>query len=121
MTLELEIKGEVYSFKAGFGFMRELNSKVTTKVDGTKLEEKIGLTYYLAKLRSGDIEALCTILNVANKGQTPRLKVSDLEAYLEDEDTDIDDLFEQVKSFLSKSNVCKQTWQALTEQAQTEK
>lgn len=114
--MELNINGEIYEFKAGFGFMRELNATVTTPVDGLKKEEKIGMTYHFAKLIDGDIETLETILLIMNKGCSPRLKPADLEAYLEDESTDIDELFSQVKDFLSKSNVCKSTMNKLLPQ-----
>lgn len=106
-AIELTIKGEVYKLVAGFGFLREINSKAKVQLDDIKQEKKVGMTLYFANLIEGDVEALADVIDMLNKGQTPRLKRADIEDYIADDDTDIDDLFKTVIDFLSQANVSK--------------
>ena len=48
-----------------------------------------------------------TILYYGNKGQNPRLTEALIEEFIDDPDTDIDDLFEEVMGFLKSSNATK--------------
>ena len=107
--MELTINGKVYNFKAGMGFLRKANKRVTKKVEGTQKEKEIGMALLAAGLIDGDIEDLLTVLNLTNEGQDPRVTMAELEDYIEDESTDIDALFESVLDFLSSANVCKKT------------
>lgn len=105
---ELTIKENVYQFKFGMGFMREINKRVKNQVEGLKgVEQNIGLRFFISAVISGDMEALVEVLNVANFGMTPRVTNGLLDAYLEDEATDIDKLFEDVLDFLKTANVTK--------------
>lgn len=106
-AIELTIKGEVYELVAGFGFLREINSKAKVLLDDIKQEKKVGMTLYFANLIEGDVEALADVIDMLNKGQTPRLKRADIEDYIADDDTDIDELFKTVIDFLSQANVSK--------------
>jgi hypothetical protein len=106
--MELTINGNVYTFNFGFGFMRELDDKVQVPVDDIPgKKEKIGMRYEILQMLNGSVEALVNILNAANKGQDPRLTRGAIEAYLEDPETDIDEVFDTVKDFLSRANVTK--------------
>lgn len=106
--MELTINGNVYKFNFGFGFMKELNDKVRVPVDNIPgKKESIGMRYEIARFLEGSIESLVTILDAANKGQDPRLTRTAIEDYIEDPDTDIDDLSEKVTDFLSKANVTR--------------
>lgn len=105
---ELTIKENVYQFKFGMGFMREINKRVKNQVEGLKgVEQNIGLRFHISSIISGDMEALVEVLNVANFGFSPRVTNGLLDAYLEDEETDIDKLFEDVLDFLKTANVTK--------------
>lgn len=106
--MELTIDGNVYNFNFGYGFMKDLNPKVKQPVDGIPgKSEDVGMRYEIARLLDGNIEALVNILMAANKGQTPRLTQKAMEAFIEDPDTDIDGLFDEVKDFLSRANVTR--------------
>ena len=106
--MELTINGNVYNINFGIAFMRELNKKVTIPVEGIPgKSEQIGLRYEIANFFDGDIESLITLIDIGNKGQDPRLTKAAIEAYIEDPDTDIDELFKQVKDFLLSANVTK--------------
>ena len=113
---ELTILGTVYAFNFGMGFMREINKKVSAPVDGLKdVKKEIGLQYMVASILDGDIGALVDVLDCANKGQNPRVTRNLLDADIDDEETDIDALFESVIDFLKKTNATKKVMQAMLE------
>lgn len=104
-TMELEINGEVYAFKAGFAFIREAEPIKKQKQNGT--EQNVGLNFILGSLYDGDVDVLLTTLDLMNKGQTPRVTRAKLEAYIEDCD-DIESLFKDILDFLQSAN-CTRT------------
>lgn len=119
---ELTINDVVYQFNFGMGFMREVNKKVCTPVDGVKdVKKNIGLQYLVASILDGDVEALVEILAAANKGQNPRVTNALLDAYIDDENTDIDKLFEEVIDFLSNANATKKVTEALLKAMEEQK
>lgn len=107
---ELNINNVVYQFHFGMGFMREINKKIGTPVDGLPdVKKNIGLQYYIAGIIDNDLEALVTVLEVANKNQKPRVTPAVLDSYIDDPDTDIDKLFESVLDFLKNANATRKT------------
>ena len=120
--MELTINGQVYQFNFGMGFMREMNKKVSMPVDGVKdAKENIGLRYAVAGIMDGDVEALEDLLLVANKGQNPRATTEILDEYIDDSDTDIDQLFEDTMGFLKNANATKKCVQNLEKTIEEEK
>ena len=118
MKMELTINNEVYGFKFGFGWMREVNSLFKRPMEGFKgKEERVGMQYVIAYIVDGDPEYLITALDLANKGQTPRITRQTLEEYIESDECDIDALFEQVIDFLQSANVSKKVTKAIVEAA----
>lgn len=108
MMFELTINGTNYPFNFGFGFLREVDKKVTVPVEGMKgITQNMGLRFIMARLIDGDVEAIVEVLDIANKGCDPRLTKNVLEAFIEDEGTDIDEVFETVMGFLKKANATK--------------
>lgn len=108
--LELTINEQVYEFNFGMGFMREINKRVGTPVDGLPgIKKNIGLQYYVAGVMDGDVEALVEVLDIANKGHDPRVTKSLLDVYIDDENTDIDEVFGKVMDFLERANATKNT------------
>lgn len=119
---ELTIDNQVYQFRFGMGFLKEMNKRVSVPVEGVKdVNRNVGLRYTVASLIEGDMEMLEDVLDVANKGQNPRLTRAALESYLEDEDTDIDQLFEDVLDFLKKANCTRKTVMTVLEAVEKEK
>lgn len=107
---ELTINNVVYQFHFGMGFMREINKKVGTPVDGLPdVKKNIGLQYYIAGIIDNDLEALVTVLEVANKNQKPRITPAVLDSYIDDPSTDVDELFESVLDFLKNANATRKT------------
>lgn len=112
---ELTINNTVYQFNFGFGFLRDINKTYKSVDEKTKQERELGLQYNIASLIDGDVEAIVTILDIANKGCDPRITRQDIEKYIEDENTNIDDLFDTVIDFLSKANCTKKEVQKFME------
>lgn len=112
---ELTINNTVYQFNFGFGFLRDINKTYKSVDEKTKQERELGLQYNIASLIDGDVEAIVTILDIANKGCDPRITRQDIEKYIEDENTNIDDLFDTVMYFLSKANCTKKEVQKFME------
>ena len=56
---------------------------------------------------------------MANKGKTPRITKQELEAYIEDPDTDIDKLFDDVIGFFKESNATKKRAEKLFKSLET--
>ena len=119
--MELTINGKVYQFKASIAFMRLANNLVEEKVDNTNLAQKVGLRYLIAGLIDGDVEQLINALDFMNTGFDQRLTRNEIEDFIEDENVDVDGIFEMVLNFLSKANVSKRTYNALMEQVNQEK
>lgn len=119
--MELTINGKVYQFKASIAFMRLANNLVEEKVDNTNLAQKVGLRYLIAGLIDGDVEQLINALDFMNTGFDQRLTRKEIENFIEDENVDVDGIFEMVLDFLSKANVSKRTYNALMEQVNREK
>lgn len=106
--MELEIKGKIYSFKFGVGFLKEINSRYKEFVQvGVQLP--IGFKYMVARMLDEDVEAIEDILITANKTEKDRVPKRDLEEYLESEDTDLHELSLNIRDFLLKANVCKKS------------
>lgn len=105
---ELTINGEVYSFKFGFGFIRKIGGEYQVPVAGIPGAKKdAGLFLAIANVYDGDLITLVKVLDVANEGQKPRITRAKLEEYLEDENTDVQDVIDTVMGFLSRANCCK--------------
>lgn len=114
---ELTIKDTVYQFSFNMGFLREINKTVTAPVEGMKDQtQNIGLRYKALSLYDNDLETLVEILDLANKYcDKPRVTRALLDAYIDDDTTDIDALFKDVIDFLSKANASKKTMEEVAE------
>lgn len=105
---ELTINGQVFQFHYGVGFLKEIKKKTVIPVEGMPGQKKnVGLRYTIMKLYDGDVETLLDVLDIANKNKTPRVTKEQLESYIDDENTDIDELFEETMGFLKKTNATK--------------
>lgn len=120
--MELTINGQVYQFNFGMGFLREANKTVSEKIsNATDKRKDVGATYMIAGIIDGDPEDLVDVLDLANKGQTPRVTRALLDSYIENPDTDIDQLFEDTLDFLEKANVTKKIVERLKKRIEEEK
>lgn len=101
---ELTIGGKVCPLSFGMGFVREIDKTMTAPIEGTKTTREIGLNYKVAGILDGDVGDLIDVLDIANKHTDIRFTRAAFEAHVEDEETDIDKLFETVLGFLEKAN-----------------
>ena len=104
--MELEINNVVYRFRFGMGFLRDIE-KEQKEVVKMGVSQEVGLIYTVADMMDGSIVAMHKILTIANKTEMPRISQKTLDAYLEDESTDLEALKDTILDFLSNSNVCK--------------
>ena len=119
---ELQINQSTYEFNFGMGFMRALNKTLSVPVEDIKGKTKeIGMRYKIAEVIDGDIEALEDVLLIANKGFSPRLEKKELDTFIEDETTDLDELFKSVLGFLESANVTKKTTQEIQDAIKEQK
>lgn len=119
---ELTIKDAVYQFNFSMGFVREINKKISQPVDDLKdVKQNIGLRYHVLCLLGKDVEALVDVLEVANRNQNPRVTKALLDSYIDDADTDIDKLFEDVLDFLRNANATKSATLAVIEAHEKQK
>jgi hypothetical protein len=113
MYKTLTINGTEYEFNFGFGFVKAI-SRVKLQ-DGNE----IGLQYRVAQLYDGSPEALVDVLMKARvKTNAPTME--ELQEWLEDENTDIDAVFDQVLDFLSTANCSKKQTLKMLQSAREE-
>ena len=115
MKFEIIMNGMPYTFNFGMGFLKEINNRAVSKVPNSNYSVKTGAKFIIAQVVDGDVEALADVLMTANKGETPRLSVKEVYDFIEDESTDIEAVFEQVKDFFGKANATKMIYKDLTE------
>lgn len=119
---ELTINGQVYEFNFGMGFMREVNKRIGRPVDGLpNVKKNVGLQWMIGSVIDGDVEELVELLEVANKGQNPRITKAALDKYIDTECEDIDKLFDDVLGFLKTANATKKTVEMLLAEVEKQK
>lgn len=114
--MELTINGNVYPFSFNIGFLRNINKTITVDVDGMDgVKRNVGLRYSVGLLLDGDLETLVDVLDLANKGQNPRLTKKAIEDYIDNTDTDVDEVFDGVIEGLKQANATKKATLATIE------
>ncbi len=114
--MELTIDGQVYQFNFGMGFLREANKRVSMPVEGMNgMKKDVGARYLIAQVLDGEVDSLVDLLDIANKGQNPRVTKALLDSYIDDPETNIDELFEETKDFLSKANATRKMMEKMQE------
>lgn len=117
MSKFIEIDGVEYPLNFGMAFLRDIDATMKVK-DDSGVMRKVGFQNAVAGLIDGDPESLVDIIMTAGKGQNPRLTREILEAHIDNEDTDIDALYEEVLDFLSTSNACRKKTRQVREMAE---
>ena len=114
--MELTINGNVYQFSFNIGFLRNINKTVAVDVDGMDgVKRNVGLRYSVGLLLDGDLETLVDVLDLANKGQSTRLTKKAIEDYIDNADTDVDEVFDSVIEGLKQANATKKATLATIE------
>ena len=106
--MELTINGNVCQFSFNVGFLRNINKTITVDVDGMDgVKRNVGLRYSVGLLLDGDLETLVDVLELANKGQSTRLTKKAIEDYIDDPETNVDEVFDSVIEGLKQANATK--------------
>ena len=94
--MELTIDGAVYQFRFGMGFLREANKTAKIPVQGMPgTTKEVGARYLIARVViDQEPDALVDLLDLANKGESPRATKALLDSYIDSEEADIDALME---------------------------
>lgn len=103
----IEINGKNYPLKFGFDFMRKMNKKMIRRDEGTGKDEENGLEYVIAQIMDHNIEYLVEVIMTANATEDEKIDKKELIEWIENDDTDIDAIFEEIDSFFAKANCTK--------------
>ena len=103
--MELTIENKTYNFRFGLGFVRYLDGKSSIEQNGVQFG--IGLETLIPNLLTGNTVTLSDCLFTANRTENPRVTQEQLDNYIDNENTDIDGLFDDVLKELKKSNATK--------------
>lgn len=117
--MELTINGQVYKFNFGMGFLREINK--ITKVHSGGIDKNVGFRYAVGGIIDREPETLVDVLYTANSGQDPRVTKPLLDSYIDNENTDIEELFDTVMDFFEKTNATKSLTKKVLEAVEEEK
>lgn len=118
--MEITIKGQSYPLRFGLKFVKEVNGREMAPVDGLiGVEQGIGLNLMIANIIDGSVEDLASAIMTANKTEEPRIKEDDLLEFLEDDATNIDDVFEKVLGFFEKANCTRKMFQNVQKSVET--
>lgn len=118
--MEITIKGQSYPLRFGLKFVKEVNGREMAPVDGLiGVEQGIGLNLMIANIIDGSIEDLASAIMTANKTEEPRIKEDDLLEFLEDESTNIDEVFEKVLGFFEGANCTRKMFQNVQKSVET--
>ena len=119
---ELTINDKVYQFNFGIGFLKDIDPTVTKPIDGVKGKvQNMGLQYAVGGVMDCNIIDIADVLVRANKGYEPRITAKEVEAWLDDADTDIEELSEKLLDFFKSANATKKLTLNLIEVVEKEK
>ena len=94
--------------------MQKANKTQFVVHEGIRVD--VGLAMMIGNIVEGDVMALRDALVLMNEGMTPRATEAIVNEYIEDENTDIESLFEKVIDFFKMSNCTKKTVQKVEEE-----
>lgn len=119
---ELTIFDKVYSFNFGIGFMKDIDPTVTKPIDGVKGKvQNMGLQFAIGGVMDCNLVDIADVLVRANKGYDPRLTQKEVEAWLDNPDTNVEELSEQLMDFFKSSNATRKLTLNLIETVEKEK
>lgn len=119
---ELTINEKVYSFNFGIGFLKDIDPTVTKPIDGVKGKvQNMGLQYAIGGVMDCSVIDIADVLVRANKGYEPRISAKEVEAWLDDPETDIEELSEKLLDFFKNANATKKLTLNLIEAVEKER
>ncbi len=107
--MQIKVNGKDVNLNFGVRFIRELDQKagLTLTVQGMKQNFGMALTKVMPALQSYDVAVLADLLYCAAWDNQDRPSLDDIDAFLDDTNTDIDKLFDDVQEELKSSNAAR--------------
>lgn len=107
--MQIKVNGKDVNLNFGVRFIRELDQKagLTLTVQGIKQNFGMALTKVIPALQSYDVAVLADLLYCAAWDNQKRPSLNDIDAFLDDKNTDIDKLFDDVQKELKSSNAAR--------------
>lgn len=107
--MQIKVNGKDVNLNFGVRFIRELDQKtgLTLTIRGIKQNFGMALTKVIPALQSYDVAVLADLLYCAAWDNQERPSLSDIDAYLDDKNTNIDKLFDDVQRELKSSNAAR--------------
>lgn len=107
--MQIKVNGKDVNLNFGVRFIRELDQRagLTLTVQGIKQNFGMALTKVIPALQSYDVAVLAELLYCAAWDNQKRPSLNDIDAFLDDNSTDIDKLFEDVQRELKSSNAAR--------------
>jgi hypothetical protein len=117
--MQLTINDTDYNFRFGIGFVNKLDQKNIITRENIKFGA--GLELSVGKVLDQSVPELAEILLTANATEVPKLQKKDLYDYIDDENTDIEELFNEVTEELKNSNATKLKVAKVIEEAEKQR
>ena len=112
----LTINDTDYELNFGMGFIRKIDKTVQVPIEGLPgQKQNAGLQMAISYVIDHNLEEIEKMLIIANEGKSPKLTTSILDAYLEDEGTDVIEFCDKVLDFLRLSNCTSEKTKLLEE------
>ena len=107
--MQIKVNNKDVNLNFGVRFIRELDRKNGMTLDIKGVEQNFGmaLTKAVPALRSYDVAVLADLLYCAAWDNRERPSQSDIDAYLDDEKTNIDKLIDDITKELKSSNAAQ--------------
>ncbi|HJA24231.1 MAG TPA: tail assembly chaperone [Candidatus Limosilactobacillus intestinavium] len=107
--MQIKIKNKNYDLNFGVRFVRELDKLAGMKVKQNGIEQSfgMGITMTMPSLRQYDPATLATVLYCATWDNAKRPSLNDIDDFIDDSDTDLIKLFDNVLTEMNKANAVK--------------
>lgn len=111
---EIKINDTYYPIKFGMKFIKEVNKRESVPIEGMpSVKQNVGVRWMIAEIMDGSTEALADALLTGNKTEDPKLNTQIIEDFIDNPETDIDDVFDQVLGFFESSNCTKRLYREI--------
>ena len=110
LNMEIKINGKTQELNFGVKFVRLLDKKMPIVMNVKGMGEQpfgMALTRVVPALKTFDTAVLSDVIYLALWGSKPRPSQEDVDAFIDDDKTDIEKLFSDVIDAMSKSNSVK--------------
>lgn len=107
--MQIKINNNDINLNFGVRFIRELDNRigVTVNLQGAQQNFGMALMKVVPAMQSYDVAILAEVMYCAAWDNKQRPSLAEIDNFIDNNDTDIDKLFNQVKAELERSNAAK--------------